>query len=235
MGIWYNSSANTTVQAFNYFPHHHDKGAYIDATPPPTPADYYNLIGFSNACWDGQFGNAVENGTPLEMFKFRSLSGFIICHTGGPIAWKSPCQEQASRSSCEAEILVTDACIVELQHIRNCAINLGIADAGDTITIYNDNKAAVNWAAACTSKGTKHLNLHENCMSEAHHLKIIHITHIPGVIDASDNITKEIKDKAHFRCCRISMMVSSSYFLTHQHCVPAHMTSDHNLPYSANA
>eukprot|EP00804_Cyclotella_cryptica_P026709 CCRYP_007942-RA/>CCRYP_007942-RA protein AED:0.35 eAED:0.34 QI:0/0/0/0.66/0.5/0.33/3/0/1904 len=230
-GISFHSHATSTVQAFNHFPHHRDKEAYSDATPPPSPSDCHNLTAFSDACWGGQFSAAVKDGTPLDLFKFRSLSGFIISRAGGPIAWKSIRQQQTARSSCEAEILATDACVVELLHIRNCAQDLGIPDASQRIVVYNDNKAAVNWADAMTSKGTKHLNLHENCVREAHHNNVVQITHIPGVINSSDLFTKELKDAAHFRRCRDSMMVSRSNFLQHQHCVPAHMTAPHNLPY----
>eukprot|EP00804_Cyclotella_cryptica_P027547 CCRYP_007491-RF/>CCRYP_007491-RF protein AED:0.58 eAED:0.47 QI:0/-1/0/1/-1/0/1/0/173 len=116
-------------------------------------------------------------------------------------------------------------------HIRHCALDLGITDASQRIVVYNDNQAAVNWADNMTSKGTKHLNLHENCVREAHHDKIVQITHIPGLINASDLFTKELKDSAHFRRCRDSMMVSRSNFVRHHHCVPAHMASPHNLPY----
>ncbi|KAL7485591.1 hypothetical protein ACHAW6_012973 [Cyclotella cf. meneghiniana] len=170
-GISFHSNATSTVQAFNHFPHHHDKEAYSDATPPPSPSDCYNLTGFSDACWGGQFGNAVADSTPLEMFKYCSL------------------------------ILAIDACVVELLHIKHCAMDLGIADAQQTITIYSDNQAAVNWAAVFTTKGTKYINLHENCVREAHYSKIVKITHIPGVINASDLFTKELKDAAHYHCC----------------------------------
>ncbi|KAL7489171.1 hypothetical protein ACHAW6_014756, partial [Cyclotella cf. meneghiniana] len=199
--------------AFNHFPHHHDKEAYSDTTPTPSPSDCYNLTGFSNTCRGGQFGNAVADGTPLEMFKYCSLSGFVICHAEGSIAWKSIRQPQTSCSSCKAEILATDTCVVDLLHIKHCTIDLGIANGQQTITIYNDNQPAVNWAAAFATKGTKHISLHENCAREAHHSKIVKITHIPGVINASDLFTKELKDAAHFRCCRDSMMVSRQNFL----------------------
>jgi hypothetical protein len=33
-GISFHSDASNTIQAFNHFPHHHDKEAYSDATPP---------------------------------------------------------------------------------------------------------------------------------------------------------------------------------------------------------
>jgi hypothetical protein len=37
-GISSHSAANNTIQAFNHFPHHHNKEAYPDATPPlPSP------------------------------------------------------------------------------------------------------------------------------------------------------------------------------------------------------
>eukprot|EP00804_Cyclotella_cryptica_P030273 CCRYP_019237-RA/>CCRYP_019237-RA protein AED:0.06 eAED:0.03 QI:0/0/0/1/0/0/3/0/1322 len=229
-GISYHSNATSTVQAFNHFPHHHDREAYTDVLPP-CPADCQRLTAFSDACWGGQFGSAVDDGTPLELFKFRSLSGFVICRAGGPIAWKSIRQAQTAHSSCEAEILATDACVAELLHLRHVALDLGILKAAKRIVVYNNNKAAVNWAAAFTSKGTKHLNLHENCVREAHHGNVVDITHIPGVINASDLFTKELKDAAHFRRCRDSFMVSRSNFLQHGHCVPSHLTSPLDLPY----
>eukprot|EP00804_Cyclotella_cryptica_P022104 CCRYP_011574-RA/>CCRYP_011574-RA protein AED:0.46 eAED:0.39 QI:0/0/0/1/0/0/2/0/303 len=211
-GISYHSHATSTVQAFNHFPHHHDKEAYSDATPPPSPSDCRNLTAFSDACWGG--GNSAPP------------------RAGGPIAWKSIRQQRTAHSSCEAEILATDACVAELLHIRHCALDLGISDASNRIVVYNDNQAAVNWADAMTSKGTKHLNLHENCVRGlSHHDKVVKITHIPGVINASDLFTKELKDSAHFCRCRDSMMVSRSNFMHHQHCVPAHMTASHHLPY----
>ncbi|KAL7502148.1 hypothetical protein ACHAWX_002187 [Stephanocyclus meneghinianus] len=110
-------------------------------------------------------------------------------------------------------------------------MDLGIADAQQTITIYNDNQAAVNWAVAFTTKGTKHINLHKNCVHEAHHSRIVKITHIPGVVNESDLFTKELKDAAHFHCCRDLMMVSRQNFLKHHHCVPSHLTTRDHLPY----
>ena len=87
-GISFHSDATNTLRAFNQFPHHHDKEAYTDATPPFV-AESHNLTGFSDAYWGDQFGNAVSHSTRLELFKIFSLSGFFICRSGSPIAWKS--------------------------------------------------------------------------------------------------------------------------------------------------
>lgn len=102
-GISFHSNDSNTLQAFNHFPHHHDKEAYSGATPP-APGNCTTLTAFSDACWGGQVGNAVPNGTELELFKLHSMSGFLICRTGGPLAWKSIRQNQTALSSCEANV-----------------------------------------------------------------------------------------------------------------------------------
>ena len=111
--------------------------------------------------------------------------------------------------------MATNECLTELEHIRHRAQDLGMADANDCTTIYNDNEACVNWSVSVTNKGTKHINLQENYVREAHHLGIARIKHIPGIINASNLFTKELKDGAHFRRCRDSMMVSRANF---EHC-----------------
>jgi hypothetical protein len=185
-GTSYHSNDSNTIQAFNDFPAHHDKEAYMDATPP-APGDTTRLTGFSDACWGGQFGNAVPDDTPLELFKYRSISGYVICRTGGPISWKSIRQNRTALSSCEAEIVATNECVTKLEHIIHRAQDLQMDDANDRITIYNDNESCVNWSASVTNKGTKHINLKENYVCEAHQLGIAKFTHIPGVINARLN------------------------------------------------
>eukprot|EP00804_Cyclotella_cryptica_P008738 CCRYP_018465-RC/>CCRYP_018465-RC protein AED:0.27 eAED:0.26 QI:0/-1/0/1/-1/0/1/0/969 len=229
-GISFHSNASQTIQAFNHFPAHHDKEAYTDATPP-SPGDVSRLTSFTDACWGGQFGNAVPDGTPLELFKFRSISGFVICRSGGPISWKSIRQNRTSLSSCEAEIIATSECMTELEHLRHRASDLNITDANTTVPVYNDNAACVQWSASVTNKGTKHMNLRENYVREAHHLGLVDIRHIPGVINASDLFTKELRDAAHFRRCRDTMMVSRINFEKYGHVVPPHHQQHGDLPY----
>ena len=206
-GISFHSNACNTIQAFNHFPHHHDKEAYTDATPP-SPSDVMCLTSFADACWGAQFGNVVKDGTPMELFKFRSLSGYVICRTGGPVAWRSIRQDRTSQSSCEAEIYATNECVKETLAIKLLAADLHIPEASECIPVYNDNEACVSWSHSVTNKGTKHINLRENSLREAHLLKEVNVRHIPGVIKPSDLFTKEMKDDAHFRRLRDSQMVS---------------------------
>ena len=230
-GVSYHSDACHTIQAFNHFPHHHDKEAYSDATPPSV-SECHQLTGFSDACWGSQIGNSVPDGTPLELFKFRSLSGFVICMSGGPVSWKSIRQDHTSRSSCEAEILATDECVKEVESIRHRAHDLGIPEATNCTTIYNENQACVQWSASVTTKGIKHLNLCETCVRETQHAGRILVSHIPGIINPSNIFTKEMKDATHFRRLRDSMRCSKQAFFKHHHNVPSHITaSEKILPY----
>ena len=86
-------------------------------------------MAFCDAKWGGQFISAVEDGTPLKLFKFRSLSGFLIRRSGEPIAWKSICRNQTALSSCEAEIIVTNKCATEPQSLKHSSNDLVIPEA----------------------------------------------------------------------------------------------------------
>ena len=159
-----------TIQAFNHFPHHHDREAYTEAIAPST-SECHQLTAYCDANWGSQFISAVEDGNPLELFKLRSLSGFLICLSGVPIDWKSIRQNQTALGSCEAEIMATNKCAIELQSIKHRANYIGIPEAYSHIKIYNYNKAAVQWTASVTSKVIKHLNFQENIVRECHQSK----------------------------------------------------------------
>ena len=174
-----------------------------------------------------------QTAPPSNYSSFVACQAFLfaVCRTGGPLAWKSIRQNQTALSSCEAEIVATNECTTELQSLRYRDQDLGMSDAFERTTVYNDNKAAVDWAAACTNKGTKHINLRENYIRELHQSGITKVTHIPGVVNASDLFTKELKDQAHFRRCRDSFMVSLTNFNTSGHILPSHHQNKEDLPY----
>ena len=161
---------------------------------------------------------------PFELFNLRSLSGHIICQSGGPLAWKCLRQDQTAQSLAEAKIIATNECIKELLSIKNRAEDLAIADATDHTTVYNNNKACIDWSSALTSKGIKHLNLHENKVRKAQASEQVLVAHIPGKLNSSYLLTKELKDAGLYRQLRDIIMVSNAFFLRHHHNMPTHMT-----------
>ena len=81
------------------------------------------------------------------------------------------------------------------------------------------------------NKGTQQINLRQIKVRESHQDKTTCILHIPGVINGSDIFTKEMKEDAHFRCLRDSIMVSKAAFLQYGHTAPTHIMGKSLLPY----
>jgi len=77
-----------------------------------------------------------------------------------------------------------------------------------THTIYNDNKACVNWSNNSTMKGLRHIQMKENHVRENVSNNFVRICHVEGKTNLVDLFTKEIKDTAHFVCLRNLMMRS---------------------------
>ena len=128
--------------------------------------------------------------------------------------------------------MANNECATEIQSLKHRANDIGIPEAYSCTNIYNDNKAAVQWAASVTSKVIKHLNLRENMVRECHQSKDVDVEHFPGIINPSDIFTKEMKNNTHFRNLRDSMMVSLKTFLEYNHNVPTHIISANKiLPY----
>jgi hypothetical protein len=118
-GICFHSFSNPNIQVFNHFPHHHDKEAYSDAIPP-APADCHKLTAYSDACWGGQFGNAVPDGTPLNYLNIDpspvilSVAQVVLScgkqsdkikQQAAPVSLKSMPHTSASTTSCPLNIV----------------------------------------------------------------------------------------------------------------------------------
>ena len=83
----------------------------------------------------------------------------------------------------ESGIMATNEYMKELLPMENSTLDIHILYVRQCTPIYNDNQDCVNWAASCTSKGTKHLNLHENHICECPQDKMFKVIHIPSIIN----------------------------------------------------
>jgi hypothetical protein len=210
-GIAFHSNSTQAASAFVHFPFHHDLEAYNDALPP-TAAENHELTAYSDACWGSQLGSSALPGSEIEMFKLRSMSGYMVVRAGGPIAWSSVRQERTSRSSCEAEVRATDECAKEVLSICLRGRDIGLTDDATATSIHNDNQGCVDWCKTTTTSGMKHLDLRGNAVRESIHMGELSIHHIPGVINCADIFTKELKDASQFCLLRDSFMMDRSIF-----------------------
>ena len=170
--------------------------AYIKFPLPPNP------IALTDANWgpqDQSVPKPSDKPQELELFKTRSLSGFIVWGHG-PIHWISKRQSLTVRSSAEAEIVATDECVKFLLHLRNVCddLNINTFIFPNTIDVYNDNAACIKWSKNMTTKGLRYIQIRENAVREAVQSKIVRLIHIDGKINIADLFTKEDKDVSHF-------------------------------------
>jgi hypothetical protein len=77
-GISFHSDASNTIQAFNHFPHHHDKEAYTDATPPPA-------ISLPSVMRAGEANMATQSKImfPSNSSNIVACPGFLFAGQGG--------------------------------------------------------------------------------------------------------------------------------------------------------
>ena len=208
-GIAYHSSAAAATSAYIHYPPAHDREAYTDASPRPP---HGSCQGFCDANWGSQIGDALPDGEEIELFKYRSMSGYLIMRCGGPIAWKAVRQERTSRSTCEAEIRATDEAVKEILSLRNRCSDMSLPDADAPTCLYNDNQGTVDWSKGTSTKGMRHINLKDCAVRDSIQADEIAIHHIPGVINPSDIFTKEMRNSPNFIMLRDSFMMSAESF-----------------------
>ncbi|EJK48260.1 hypothetical protein THAOC_32961 [Thalassiosira oceanica] len=196
-----------------HFPDSSDKEAYGMEARPPTARNQHLLTTYSDACWGAQFGNTLADGAQVELFKYRSMSGYILFRCGGPISWQTIRQDRTSLSSCEAEVKAVNEATKKTISIRNVIEDLiqcgyPMDDLHEHTSIYNDNEGAVAWSHNLTTKDMRHVSLRENFVREEVQDKTVDVLYVPGKINPADIFTKEMKDGATFRRLRDSFMCS---------------------------
>ena len=152
----------------------------------------------------------------LELFKTRSLSGFVIW-LGGPVHWISKRQTITARSSAESEIYATDECTKCLLHLSFLLEGLKLQHIymPKPMDVYNDNSACGQWSENMTTKGLRHLQIRENAIRESVQNGFIKIKHIEGKINFADIFTKEDKDAEHFIMNRDCLLTHKNQVIRH--------------------
>ncbi len=195
LGISFHSRRNASLSSFIKF-----------------PLSSNTVTPFTDANWGPQDQSKPKpSDPPLDLFKSRSISGFLIW-LNGPIHWSSRRQTITARSTAESEIYATDECVKYLQHLYHILQEMSLHHKymPRPTVIYNDNAACVAWSHNLTTKGLRHIQIRENAIREQVHLKNVAIRHIQGAINLSDLFTKEDKDTFHFILIRNFILESFS-------------------------
>jgi len=189
LGIYFSSAKRSQLETFLHFP-----------VPP-------KILPMADANWGPQDASTTRSSVELPLFVSRSMSAFFV-DLLGPLHWLSKRQTVTATSSAEAEIYATNECVKFLQELVQILDFLGFRETlmpGIT-TIYNDNKACVDWSRRCTTKGLRHIQMRENHVRENVENHFVSIQHIGGKQNLADIFTKEMKDTNHFVELRDLMM-----------------------------
>ena len=159
------------------------------------------ITSMCDANWGPQDASKPKQNdkTVLDLFKTRSLSGFLLW-LQGPLHWTSKRQTITARSTAEAEIYATDECCKALLHLHQLVSGLELSNElmPKPNVIHNDNAACVAWSKNMTTKGLRHIQIRENAVRESVQNGFIDVIHVAGDLNLSDLFTKEDKDDKHF-------------------------------------
>jgi hypothetical protein len=92
--------------------------------------------------------------------------------------------------------------------------DLCLLDSTNPTNVYNDNHGSIDWPNSFSTKGMRHVNIHENAIREAHQHIEVSILHIPGTANPVDLFIKEFKSDCTFRHLRDLALFYSSSFKT---------------------
>jgi hypothetical protein len=142
LGIYFSSLRQLQLETFLHF-------------PIPNP-----LLPMSDANWGPQDATMSSSKVELPLFTSRSMSAFYV-DLFGPLHWISKCQTVTAGSSAEAEIYATSECVKFIIELSQILDSLGVRDIfmSGTTTIFNDNKAYVDWSKFTTTKGLQHIQM----------------------------------------------------------------------------
>ena len=136
----------------------------------------------------------------------RSQTGMFISIGRGPLIWKAIKQKCVTKSSCEAEIIALSDIVSLTIWVRDLLKSIGIYN-GKPVTIYEDNKAAINLVSdgASTTERTRHVHIRNNFIGQFIESKEIKVIYCPTQKMIADIFTKPL-DKAQFCFLRDYLM-----------------------------
>ena len=153
----------------------------IDSALPEFPAmDLLKLIGF------------VDAAHAADIKTRRSVTGLAFCLAGTAIACKSKLQATVATLSTEAEFIAAVHAGKTAKYLRSVLADLGFPQNGPT-PLCKDNQAAIAMINECKpAPRSRHIDIQHFAIQEWRQRGILHMRHIPGVINPADHVTKSL-------------------------------------------
>jgi hypothetical protein len=122
----------------------------------------------------------------------RSITGVLFTLAGACITFKSKMQATVSTSSTEAELIAAVYAAKMAKYFRSILKELGHEQKGPTI-LYEDNESAIKIVnAGRPTERARHIDIAHFAIQEWKKNGDIMLSHIPGIINSSDTMTKAL-------------------------------------------
>lgn len=132
----------------------------------------------------------------------KSYSGYVVLHSGGPVAWEAKKQPTIALSSTEAEYMAMTNAAKEIKFLRNILEELELQAIynGEEITLNIDNQGAIKLASHNGySPRTKHIDVRHHFIREAVENKILKLEYVASEENLADIFTKPLGPVIHKR------------------------------------
>ena len=135
----------------------------------------------------------------------RSVTGLMIIYCKAAIAYKSRLQTVTATSSTEAEFYAGVTCAKMLRYLRSVLAELGFLKAGAS-RCFTDNMANINIVNdSKPTPRTRHVEIQHFAIQSWREAGEIIMSHLAGVINPSDDLTKALIWALHGRHSRRAM------------------------------
>ncbi|KAI2514205.1 retrotransposon [Fragilaria crotonensis] len=144
----------------------------------------------------------VDAAHATDLTTRRSITGLVFMFGGGPLAYKSKIQSTVSTSSTEAEFLAAVHAAKIAKYLRSILLELGYPQLEPT-TLFEDNAAAILMVnASRPTPRARHIDIQHFALQEWKANGDIVLSHIPGVVNSADSLTKSLGSTLHHRHVR---------------------------------
>ena len=163
------------------------------------------------------FTDSDHAANPGPINARRSQFGAIVIMNGAPIYWKSTVDSNATShpnmtmaepvpSVGEAETMALSNGVSAFTHISYVIEEMSLSDFPLPIPIRTDSKTAEAFAKGTLRSKMKHIDTRQQWVCAMRNHEIIKVSHIPGVDNLADILTK-IPTKAFFLKCRNALCI----------------------------
>ncbi|KRZ27699.1 Retrovirus-related Pol polyprotein from transposon TNT 1-94 [Trichinella pseudospiralis] len=137
----------------------------------------------------------------------RSISGWVVCHSGAAIAWTSKKQRTVALSTTEAEYMALSHAAKETAWLRSLQSELEKESSKPTLLCDNSGAVSISTGQSSSAR-TRHIDIRYHFVKEKIQEGEIEMRQIPSADNAADMFTKALTPSRLATCLKLIGMAA---------------------------